>query len=139
MPGGDGVWGVFFLAQAGRAEPSTSPIVIRPVPEKAAEVTINGTDRSLEDASAWLAKSVETFGVKDPVIVLCTQETPVGVAAQLVDLAKRTHDRVYLAVLTNEYQTGEMTWLIAPTEGSLRELEMAMSSVLPLACPAPLK
>ena len=75
-----------------------TPIIIYKDAAEADSVLMNMKQYDRNSLGKWLFETSATFGRKDPVIIIVERETSVGAAADLFQLAKQSHDRVYAVI-----------------------------------------
>lgn len=115
--------GVLLFAPAGRAEPTTSPIIVELLAGKANEVRIGEAVYSREGATAWLGEKAKEFGRHDPVVIACASSTQAGVMAFWLKWAKESHDRVYVAILFPDGEGSQVTLLAPATDPAAAGLQ----------------
>jgi hypothetical protein len=75
-----------------------TPIIIYKDAAEADSVLMNMKQYDRNSLGKWLAETSSKFGRKDPVIIIVERETSIGAAADLFQLAKQSHDRVYAVI-----------------------------------------
>ena len=75
-----------------------TPIIIYKDAAEADSVLMNKKQYDRTSLGTWLAETSAKFGRNDPVIIVVERETSIGSAADLFQLAKQTHDRVYAII-----------------------------------------
>ena len=104
-------------------------IIIEITSDKPTRPKINGREFSFLEASQWLKETSKKFGRLDPVIIRVHPGTLSIDAISLVGLAKRSHDKVYLAIPWTPAADSSLTFLAVVTDEQAEDLKKLLPVV----------